>query len=239
MSRIFLSHSSLDNRQAIALRQSLIEQNPPLANEIFLDLHSRDGIQAGNRWKDALRQAGSRCEAVICMLSPNWETSTWCKVEYQFADYLNERVFCAAIAPLAGDDPTREWRRVDLYGEGLATEINIGDDGAPVKFGSEAPASVAGRPGGGRDCGGVVCVAPTRRPRAGPVSGMGSARGARRRGVFRPRRPNRAGVWTTLRGMRKSGVATLFVVLGPSGSGSRRFCGPGCCRGCAATTAAS
>ena len=40
-----------------------------------------------------------------------------------------------------------------------------------------------------------------------------------------------------LRGMRTSGVESLFVILGPSGAGSRRFCGPGCCRGCAATTA--
>ena len=35
----------------------LIEQNPPLDNEIFLDLHRDSGIRAGVRWKDALRQA--------------------------------------------------------------------------------------------------------------------------------------------------------------------------------------
>ena len=33
MSRIFLSHSSTNNREAIALRQWLGEQNPRLANE--------------------------------------------------------------------------------------------------------------------------------------------------------------------------------------------------------------
>jgi hypothetical protein len=36
-----LSHSSLDNRQPIALQRWLIEQDPPLANEIFLNLDSR------------------------------------------------------------------------------------------------------------------------------------------------------------------------------------------------------
>jgi hypothetical protein len=51
MSRIFLSHSSLDNRQTIALQRWLIEQEPPLANEIFLDLDSRGGISPGTKWK--------------------------------------------------------------------------------------------------------------------------------------------------------------------------------------------
>ena len=137
MSRIFLSHSSLDNRQTIALQRWLVEQEPPLANEIFLDLDSRRGISPGTKWKDALRQASTRCEAVICVLSPHWEDSIECKVEYRFAEYLNKRVFCAAIAPLAGEDPTREWQRVDLYGEGPVIEVDIGDGGGPVRFRSE------------------------------------------------------------------------------------------------------
>lgn len=38
MSRVFLSHSSRDNRQAVAVKAWLIEQEPGLAEEIFLDL---------------------------------------------------------------------------------------------------------------------------------------------------------------------------------------------------------
>jgi hypothetical protein len=117
VSRIFLSHSSLDSRQTIALQRWLIEQDPPLRDEIFLDLDYRGGISPGAKWKDVLRQASTRCEAVICVLSSHWEDSPECNVEYRFAEYLNKRVFCAAIAPLAGEDPTREWQRVDLYGQ--------------------------------------------------------------------------------------------------------------------------
>ena len=47
MSRIFLSHSSRDNRQAVALKQWLAEQRPELANEIFLDIDPESGLQAG------------------------------------------------------------------------------------------------------------------------------------------------------------------------------------------------
>ena len=78
MPRIFLSHSRHDSRQAIALRQWLIEQNPPLADEIYLDIDPDTGIRGGVRWKDALRQASSHCEAVICLLSPNWAASPEC-----------------------------------------------------------------------------------------------------------------------------------------------------------------
>ena len=53
MSRIFLSHASADDREAIALKRWLAEQNPRLANEIFLDLDPDAGIRTGERWADA------------------------------------------------------------------------------------------------------------------------------------------------------------------------------------------
>ena len=43
VSRIFLSHSSRANRAAVALKQWLAEQDPPLANEIFLDTDPDNG----------------------------------------------------------------------------------------------------------------------------------------------------------------------------------------------------
>ena len=137
MSRIFLSHSSRDNRQAIALRQWLIDQDVRLADEIFLDLDASAGIRSGTRWKEALRQASTRCEAVICLLSGNWLSSPECRTEYRFAEYLNKRIFSARIGALTGEDPTAEWQQIDLVGDGAVTAIDIGDTGAPVVFGSE------------------------------------------------------------------------------------------------------
>ena len=69
MPRVFLSHSSRDSRSAIAVKAWLIEQEPGLAEEIFLDLDPHTGIRPGERWKQALQQANTRCEAVICLLS--------------------------------------------------------------------------------------------------------------------------------------------------------------------------
>jgi hypothetical protein len=41
VSRIFSSHSSSDNREAVALKRWLADQRPELANEIFLDIDPR------------------------------------------------------------------------------------------------------------------------------------------------------------------------------------------------------
>src|SRR4051812_43898706 len=102
MSRIFLSHSSVDSREAIALKQWLIEQDAALPDEIFLDVDHQTGLKAGTRWKDALRQANARCEAVVCLLSRNWEASHECKVEYRTAENLNKQIFVARLEPSAG-----------------------------------------------------------------------------------------------------------------------------------------
>jgi WD40 repeat protein len=50
---MFLSHSSRDSRQAVALHALLVDAEPGLASEIFLDLDRETGIAAGTRWKDA------------------------------------------------------------------------------------------------------------------------------------------------------------------------------------------
>jgi hypothetical protein len=55
VSRVFLSHSSRDSRQAKAVKAWLVVQEPGLAEEIFLDLDPHTGIRPGERWKQALQ----------------------------------------------------------------------------------------------------------------------------------------------------------------------------------------
>jgi hypothetical protein len=66
MSRIFLGHSSKDNFEAIASRDSLASEG---WNDIFLDLDPKRGIAAGERWERALHAAAGRCEAIIFLVS--------------------------------------------------------------------------------------------------------------------------------------------------------------------------
>jgi WD40 repeat protein len=222
MSRIFLSHSSRDSRQAIALRQWLIAQDARLANEIFLDLDPATGIRSGMRWKEALRQASTRCEAVICLLSANWAASPECRTEYRFAEYLNKRIFSARIGTLTGEDPTAEWQQIDLVGDGAITEIDIGDSGAPVTFLSEGLHRLRdGIVGAGIGAESFVWPPPHdphRAPYRGwePLEEVDAA-------VFFGRDAQIVRGLDALRGMRRSRLETLFVVLGPSGTGKSSF----------------
>src|ERR1700676_1049998 len=133
MSRIFLSHSSADLRSAVALKQWLSEQEPQLVNEIFLDTDPVAGLRPGVRWKRELFSANSRCEAVICLLSPSWEASHECKTEYRTAEGLGKQILCARLEETGDTDITSEWQRCDLFGGDAATTVAVAG-GPPVVF---------------------------------------------------------------------------------------------------------
>lgn len=137
MSRIFLSHASADNRAAVALKEWLIEQRPELANEIFLDIDVESGLHVGGRWKGQLFESASRCEAVICLVSPNWARSHECKVEYRFAEGMGKQILVARLADAGDDDITAEWQRCDLFADGSRTDIEV-PGGPPARFNTAA-----------------------------------------------------------------------------------------------------
>ena len=222
MSRIFLSHSSRDSRQAVALKQWMVQRDASLADEIFLDLDPRGGILPGQRWKDALRQAATRCEAVICLLSPNWEASAECKTEYRTAETLNKPIFPVRLGPSEGTEITREWQFVDLFGDGPKTEIDVDVAGGPVAFLSEG----LDRLWRGIGAAGIGTESfewpPTNDPHRAPYRGWAPLEQVDA-AVFFGRDAQIIRGLDALRGMRKSGVETLFVIPGPSGAGKSSF----------------
>jgi TIR domain len=130
MSRVFLSHSSRDKRQAMAVKAWLSEREPGLAEEIFLDLDPHTGIRPGERWRQALQQANARCEAVICLLSKNWLNSHECQAEFRYAENLGKTILCARLEPVPDTNITSEWQRCDLFPDhGPTTALDIGDGG--------------------------------------------------------------------------------------------------------------
>jgi TIR domain/WD domain, G-beta repeat len=221
VSRIFLSHSSADNRQAVALVQWLSEVRPELATEIFIDIGAETGLRPGQQWQEALRQASDRCEAVICLLSRNWASSDYCRLEYLLAENLGKQILVARLEDLGDTDITSKWQRCDLFAEGAHTEIAV-TGGAPVRFNSAALDQLKkGIEGSG----------------IGPEHFAWPPSGDLQRVPYRGWEPFEdidAGVFfgrdaaivrgaDELRAMRNSGVKSLFVVLGPSGSGKSSF----------------
>ena len=62
MSKIFISHSSANNFEALAVQEWLLGQG---WDELFLDLDPKRGIAAGERWERSLHEAANRCDAVL------------------------------------------------------------------------------------------------------------------------------------------------------------------------------
>ncbi len=115
MSRLFVSHSSTNNAEAVALFDWLAAEG---WNEVFLDLDSERGITAGERWERALNEAASRCEAVLFLISREWLASRWCQRELNLAHRLNKRLFGALVEAIPHAElPTDlkdTWQLVDL-----------------------------------------------------------------------------------------------------------------------------
>jgi hypothetical protein len=203
----------------MAVKAWLVEQEPGLAEEIFLDLDPRTGIRPGERWRQALQQANTRCEAVICLLSKNWEASRECQTEFRYAENLGKTILCARLEALADTNITSEWQRCDLFPDhGPTTAVDIADGGMPVVLDTMALQRLRGAlralgigaehfpwppPGD-----------PDRAPYRGwaPLDEADAA-------VFFGRDAQILRGLDELRGMRTSGVQSLLVILGPSGAG--------------------
>ncbi len=221
MSRIFLSHSSLDSREALALKRWLVGQEPPLATDIFLDIDPDVGLRPGERWKDRLQQASAKCEAVVCLLSRNWEASHECRTEYRVAENLNKQILCARLEPSAGDDLTSEWQRCDLFGESDMTSIDVGA-GPPVMFATGGLYRLRDAiRGTGISAHSFVWPPPDDVGRA-PYRGWEPFEQVDAAVFFGRDAPIVHGL-DELRGMRLAETKSLFVVLGPSGTGKSSF----------------
>jgi hypothetical protein len=121
MTRIFLSHSSSNNAEAVALRDWLEGQG--WNDQIFLDLDPKRGIAAGERWERALNDAANRCEAVLFLVSKVWLDSRWCLKEFNLAHRLNKRLFGALI-----EDLSVEELPADLAGTWQVVRLASGHD---------------------------------------------------------------------------------------------------------------
>ncbi len=107
LSRLFISHSSLNNAAAMALCKWLAEQG---YDDVFLDINPERGLVAGERWQEALKAAADRCEAVLFLVSPAWLGSQWCRTEFLLAKTLHKRIFGLIIEPVPLDQVPPEMK---------------------------------------------------------------------------------------------------------------------------------
>ena len=115
MSKIFISHASANNFEAIAIQEWLLNQG---WDELFLDLDPKQGIAAGERWERTLHDAANRCDAILFCVTKEWLESEWCRKEYRLARRLNKQLFGLLMEELdissLPDELTSTWQLVEL-----------------------------------------------------------------------------------------------------------------------------
>ena len=151
----------------------------------------------------------------------NWEASHECKTEYRVAENLNKQILCARLEPSAGDDLTSEWQRCDLFGESDMTSIDVGG-GPPVMFATTGLYRLRDAiRGTGISAHSFVWPPPDDVDRA-PYRGWEPFEQVDAAVFFGRDAPIVHGL-DELRGMRLAETKSLFVVLGPSGTGKSSF----------------
>lgn len=223
MYRVFVSHSRHDNAAARAVVHWLIENEPSLEGEVFLDIDPQTGIAPGVRWKSELARAVDSCEAVICLISRDWENSGECVAEYRLAESLHKRVFCARLDPAAQGDKVDEWQYCDLFPDGDGGVVTVAcGEGEPVIFAADGLKLLLR----GLRAAGIGAEyfpwPPEDDPDRAPYRGWQAMEDADA-AVFFGRDPQILRGLDTLRGMRATGIEGMFVILGPSGVGKSSF----------------
>jgi len=227
VSRIFISHSSENNAQALALAQWLAQEG---WDDIFLDLDPERGLKAGERWEEALRDAADRCEAIIFLVSHAWLASEWCRDEFRLARHLRKRLFGVLIEHIpTGNLPamlTREWQVVSAAPAGEAKTFSVAAPGSvgpvDVAFSEEGLRRLRlGLISAGLDAR-FFAWPPANDPDRPPYRGLRPLE-VDDAGIFFGRDGPIVEALDALRGLRASIPPRLLVVLGASGAGKSSF----------------
>jgi WD40 repeat protein len=226
LSRIFISHSSRNNAQAVALADWLAA-NGWGRDDIFLDFAG--GIAPGERWQKALNDAAGRCEAVVFLISRDWLASRWCHEELALAHKLNKRLFGVLIDTVdVMDVPARlreEWQLIDLESgrDGVRFDVALpkGQQGHATFSAAGLDQLRAGLVKAGLDPRWFVWPPPGEPGRA-PYRGLAPME-EEDAGIFYGREAATIAALDQLRGLAEAAPPRLMAVLGASGAGKSSF----------------
>ncbi|MEQ1680814.1 MAG: TIR domain-containing protein [Nitrospira sp.] len=227
MSKIFISHSSLNNAHALAVGHWLKDNG---WDDMFLDIEPARGLAPGERWQEALKKAADRCEAVLFLISPAWRDSKWCLAEFLLAKQLGKTIFGVLVEATPFDtlpmEMTAEWQLCDLVTGAERKQIHVHAD--PLVPPTDVSLASVGftRLKIGLQKSGLDPTTfpwpPKDDPKRAPYRGL-KALEAEDAAIFFGRDAAIVRALDKLRTMREQGIDRLCVILGASGSGKSSF----------------
>lgn len=222
MAVLFLSHSSLNDRDADALTDWLSAHG---FNDVFVDHHD---IRGGASWGEALRRSAGACRVILCLVTQNWLNSANCFNEFLSAWYMGKRIvplFATGPAEMLTAEARQRLQEVKNEYQGLdisrcisaSGEIDLSRDPNTEELLSSGLRAAGALSDIGLDPG-AFDVDPEFRPI--PFLGLSSfsdedADAA----LFYGRSAEIAGVIEELRTMRVNADRRPLVLLGASGAG--------------------
>ncbi|MGH3778340.1 MAG: TIR domain-containing protein, partial [Pseudonocardiaceae bacterium] len=95
MARVFISYAREDLTVASEAHRWLVEAG----HEVFLDQDPRDGITVGEQWEQRLHEQLNRTDAMVCVVTTAYLTSTWCAAEVGIARSRGKQVLPLRAEP--------------------------------------------------------------------------------------------------------------------------------------------
>jgi hypothetical protein len=228
MTQLFISHSSKNNAEALALSQWLTAEG---WDAPFLDFEAQHGIALGDDWKEKLRLALGRCKGFIALVSPDWLRSDWCQREFTVARHLDQaKVFALLLHDTKKTDLpegfSSQWQVVSLTDgadqELFTIELPRSARSYSVGFSRHALQSLAvglKRAGINPE---LFPWPPPKDPNRVPYRGL-AALEADDAGIFFGREAPIADLLAQLRGLREAAPPRFLTILGASGAGKSSF----------------
>jgi WD40 repeat protein len=227
LGKIFISHSSANNAEALAMHDWLAEHG---WGDVFLDLDPRRGLVAGDRWQAALKAAAESCELILILISPDWAKSKWCLAEFLLAKQMNKRILGVVVRPTPLPDLpvelTAEWQLVDLSASDAGWSVTL----SPPRFTPQATVTFSGtglaRLAAGLEKAGLDATTfhwpPAADPQRVPYRGL-KPLDADDAGIFFGRDGAIVLTLDALRGLASGAAPRIMTILGASGAGKSSF----------------
>ena len=113
MARVFISHASEDFELAYKVYRWLIEAG----HNVFLAHDPRDGIAAGEDWKQRLDGELRRADAVVCMVTSAYLRSQWSTFEVSTGQLLRKTLLPLQAERGVSHQLLESVQHIDLTGD--------------------------------------------------------------------------------------------------------------------------